>query len=500
MNKVFIIARKELLSTLRQRNMLLIMFLSPIVLVTIIGLAFSGLSSGANFADIPVAVVNLDAGFTLQTGDRSPAPLGLDWDALLQQNQQLALSLGTRSGGDFSINFGDQLAAILLSQPLTASAGVLSFAEFSCPLLSGAQVEANDAEGWSLDALLNAVALDDPVAARAAVSGGDYVAAVIIPPDFSRRLVPAAQAGTDKASIIEAGAIEVFANPGSAISASIVRAVVEGIAVQFERVSVAANALGWALEERTASLDPQTLQTSLQTVDVSALEPVGCLWTPQAGTVQINQQPVDQAQAQSTLAIIMVVIGGAQAVFFALFTGVFGINAIYEDRIQGTLQRLLVTPTPSGVILAGRLVGNLVIVMTQLLVLLLAFTAITSLVEWEWRFIWGTNLPALLLAVFGLSLFSTGLGVLIVGLAKSSEQVQLIGPAITILLSAASGSFGFTLPRAFAQFSPIWWGLDAMRKLAGGEADIGLHLVALFAAGIIFATVGTYFFRRRMGL
>ena len=58
----------------------------------------------------------------------------------------------------------------------------------------------------------------------------------------------------------------------------------------------------------------------------------------------------------------------------------------------------------------------------------------------------------------------------------------------------------FPQPRAIAQFSPIWWGLDAMRKLAGNESGIGLHLVALFAAGLIFATVGTFFFRRRMGL
>jgi ABC-2 type transport system permease protein len=222
--------------------------------------------------------------------------------------------------------------------------------------------------------------------------------------------------------------------------------------------------------------------------------------TPAAGALQIRQQPLDQAQALSPFGLLMVGVGSAQAIFFALFTGVFGINAIYEDRIQGTLQRLLVTPTPSWVILAGRLLGNLVIVMAQLLILLAAFAAITMLVERSWTLIWGPNVLALLLVVLGLSLFTTGLGVLIVGLAATSEQVQLFGPIITIGLSVLGGSFGIVVPRQLARLSPLWWGLDAVHKLAAHETDIAQHLLGLFSVGIVLAGVGTYFFRRRMGL
>jgi ABC-2 type transport system permease protein len=198
--------------------------------------------------------------------------------------------------------------------------------------------------------------------------------------------------------------------------------------------------------------------------------------------------------------MLMVILGGSQAVFFALFTGVFGINAIYEDRRQGTLQRVLVSPTPSSHVLAGRLLGNLLIVMTQLLVLLFSFTMIATLVEGQLTLIWGTNPLALLLVVFGLSLFTTGMGALIVGLAQTSEQVQLIGPLVTLFLGALGGIFGSFLPASFAQFSPTWWGIEAMRKLASNEVDIGLHLLVLFSAGILLAGLGTFFFRRRMGL
>jgi ABC-type multidrug transport system permease subunit len=144
--------------------------------------------------------------------------------------------------------------------------------------------------------------------------------------------------------------------------------------------------------------------------------------------------------------------------------------------------------------------GNVLIVFCQIVILLGAFTTIASLVEGELTLIWGSNLLALLLVVSGLSLFTTSLGVLIVGLASSSEQVQLIGPMITLMLGALGGSFGDLVPRNFAQFSPTWWGIDALRQLAANEANIGLHVVVLFGVGLFFALVGTFFFRRRMGL
>jgi ABC-2 type transport system permease protein len=197
---------------------------------------------------------------------------------------------------------------------------------------------------------------------------------------------------------------------------------------------------------------------------------------------------------------LMVMLGGAQAVFFALFTGVFGINSIYEDRRQGTLQRVLVTPIPSSSVLAGRLLSNMALVMTQLSVLLLAFTTIATLVEGKLTFIWGTNIPALLLIILGLSLFTTGMGALIVGLARTSEQVQLVGPLVTLLLGAFGGIFGTLMPKNFAQFAPTWWGLEALRKLSAGEPDISLHLLVLYGVGLVLAVAGTFFFRRRMEL
>jgi ABC-2 type transport system permease protein len=511
MKKILIIAGKELLSTLRQRNLILIMFLLPIVLSTIIGLAFGGLGGASgtpDFADISVAVVNLDTGFNLQQQLPTTATSSSLLDSELH-NLELEIGSETVNLGDalnpghVSLNYGDQLAAILLSQPLTATPGVVGnggfdLSELSCPLLP-ADEDGGTAFASSPNELLDTEVVHDPALAREGVMRGAYDVAVIIPPNFSQQLAPSfGISATDL--LTPTGTVEVFANNGTPISASIVRAVVEGIVNEFTRINVSLSALVLTTINTVNGFDVNALTGMLQGIDASALEPLGCLVTPGASNVQIVQQPLDEVQTRSAFGVLMVVLGGSQAVFFALFTGIFGINSIYEDRIQGTLQRLLVTPTPSSSILAGRLLGNLVIVITQLLTLLFALALITMLVEQDLTFIWGDNLVALLLVVVGLGLFTTGLGVLIVGLASSSEQVQLIGPLITLLLGALSGTFGFMLPRQVTQLSPIWWGVDAIRKLAANESDIGLHLLVLFAVGILFASVGTFFFRRRMDL
>src|SRR5438045_92186 len=60
-NAVWAIARKDIYAVFTNRSLLLIMFATPLMLSTIIGLAFSGLGSG-NLSETNLAIVNQDAG------------------------------------------------------------------------------------------------------------------------------------------------------------------------------------------------------------------------------------------------------------------------------------------------------------------------------------------------------------------------------------------------------------------------------------------------------
>ena len=69
LTKIWTITWKELYTTFTDRNLILIMMLTPLALATIIGAAFSGFINTSNdvpVQDIPVAVVNLDQGTDAQ--------------------------------------------------------------------------------------------------------------------------------------------------------------------------------------------------------------------------------------------------------------------------------------------------------------------------------------------------------------------------------------------------------------------------------------------------
>jgi len=114
--------------------------------------------------------------------------------------------------------------------------------------------------------------------------------------------------------------------------------------------------------------------------------------------------------------------------------------------------------------------------------------------------IWWTFGGAILAVAAGVALCVSGVGVFLVGLARTPEQVVLFGPMINIGLAVLGGAFGFSLPEQAAQFSLIYWGVDAFTKLASGQTDIALNLLVLAAQGLILYFVGMWLFKRRLDL
>jgi len=529
MRKILAITAKEIYTVFRDRNLILLMFATPLALSTIIGLAFGGLgeSDVPDFTDIPVAVVNHDEGVDLQETINLPDQFA-NLDALPFDLEDLGLPADLSAVGPnpllqngSELNFGDILAGILLSQPITGTAapgGVdFDFAQFECTLMGPPQEAAAvsfAAEG-SLDDLLDATAVQDAGQARAAVDSGEFAAAVIIPPGFSRRMVP--QFAFNEGGrlytqpVDETGSVEVYANNGRPISSRILHSIVTGIVNQFERVNVALSA---ALETSVnkmldsfaagdidlSAVNLPATAAAVQGLDATTLDPLGCLIAPGANNVTVAQQPLDALQEAPPFARIIVPIGAAQAVFFALFTGVFGMNSIYEERKYWTLQRLIVSPTPRICLLAGKLLGNLSVVFLQILILMAALTLIASAVLGAPTFIWGNDIAALLAVTVALALCVSGLGVFVVGLAKTPEQVQLFGPMINISLAVLGGAFGFALPEQAARFSLIYWGVDAYVDLSLSQPDVSLNILVLFCQGIALFLLGTWLFKRRIDL
>jgi len=458
MTKILTFAWKQLHTVYSDTTLLLFIILTPLTIATIVGLAFGGQDGNISISDIPVVIVNLDEG-------------------------------GTNG------NFGELVTNILASQaPDDTDTDDGNLVAQACSLVDDADTTNNTNEETAevgLDTLFDATILDDVELAKAGVDEGTYFSAVIIPADFSQLLTPSTDfsaIGSDDIMTIESARVEIYGNGSAPISSGVVRAVTESVVSQMVTGSTTINA---TIRELLNS-NP----IALATAGDSAFANFACAFRPDLSTLQLERIPLDDVQGESSFVQLLLQIGAAQAVFFAMFSANQALGSIYEDRESWILQRLFITPTPRIYLIIGKILGALLLVMFQVSILLLALTVIASLVTGEVQFIWGQNIPLLIVHTLATALSISGLGVFIVGIAPTYQTSQIIGTLVNMAMAILGGAFGFSLG-AIEQLSVIFWGVDGYESLAAGSTDIGLNMIILLGVGLVFFVVGLVFFNRQ---
>jgi ABC-2 type transport system permease protein len=472
MDKLWVIAFKDIRTRFTDRTLLLIMLAAPLVISTLIGLAFGGLGrSSSPIRNIPVAVVNND------------------------------------QPGDNGVSYGSMLAALLATGKLPADTND-SLA--NCPQNTTQSSGSENAGGLTLAELIHGSAFDETIAqqlvaektiasptdavggskylikaARSAVDKGIYNVVIIIPPDFSTALLSLA----DPRQPSTTATITVYGNEGSGLSAGIVRSVVDSITAQLESGNIA---IGDSLSE-VAQQQPAAM-AGISNQNISKL--FVCAFSPGNDLIQLVNIPV-QAAPTSTTGTLLVTFGSAQALFFALFVGQNGILSMYDERRNGTLQRILVSPTPRWIVLGGKLIGVFVSVLVQLIFLAIALTVVGSVLEGRLVFIWGTNLVMLGLLLLAISVAVSGLGMLLAGILKGIEQANVVGSVLNIALGVLGGAFGFQLSRSIAQFSLVYWARNAFDLLAAGRGDIMPNILVLVVEGAVMFGIRLLLFNRK---
>lgn len=439
MRKIWTIAYKDIYSTFRDRSLLGIMFAAPLALAVIITLAFGNVGGGNSnpFQNLPVIIVNQDAGAE-------------------------------------NFNAGQILSESLIPADAAAESNAL------------------------LD-MTDAVAMADPDAARALVDKGDYVAAIIIPPNFSESI----SYTQDKPEIAPVP-IEVYGDSGRTISPAVIRSVVEGFVNQFLVGNIAVAATIDTMIERAQSNPAFGLQFAGAGATGAFQPDFAGAFDASSNTIAIDQQNVANEDGGSTASAVLVLFGSAQAAFFALFTANGMASSILEEKREWTLQRLIVSPTPRIYILLGKLIGTFVTVLLQLLFLFLAFTVIGSLVEGQIMSIWGTNILGIVAMLLATSLGAAGVGMVAAAVGKTSEQGQIIGSLIAMVMGMLGGAFfqvqsipGFDV---FTRISVVRWGAEGFGKLAAGQSDIGPNLVFLVLIGGVLFAFSLWVFNRRQDI
>jgi ABC-2 type transport system permease protein len=452
MKKIWTIAWKEVYLTFTDRNLLLIMVATPLLISSIVGLAFGGFAEegGVPFSDIPVVIVNLDEG-AVQEG--------------------------------MPVSYGQSFVDLMV--PREANNGSLE--GLPCPLTQGQESEG--ATGSTLQEMFDAQLTDSADDARNAVRDGDYAAAVIIPVEFSERI-------TSIGSDADTTSIEVYGDSGQSVFA----AVIHNVVTAFTDRVLTGNIARSATINGLLSVFAQNPQAGAELRSNEGIQAYfTCGFEDVFNSVNIESLPVDpDANALSGFGEILVMIGSAQAVFFAMFAGQFGVISIVEERRTWTLQRLIVSPTPKAVILAGKLFGTMVMVVFQLVILLACLTLITSLADGQFTMIWGTNYLAIAAVILALGVAVCGLGVLVSGIARTPEQVGSFGSVLNIIMAMFGGAFGVEFGPPLAYLSIVYWGVDAFNELSTGGTDIAVNLLVLLCVGAAMFVVGWWLFSRRV--
>ncbi len=169
------------------------------------------------------------------------------------------------------------------------------------------------------------------------------------------------------------------------------------------------------------------------------------------------------------------------AIFFLYFTVQASIINIVEERMNGTLQRLLMAPVGRGSILFGKTLSSSLTGLLSMVVLVVATTLVLGA---AWGPVWGVALLSLAAVVNAM-----GLGALIGTYARNAEQASQFAGIVATVLAFIGGVFVpiSTEPGLFdtlTRISPHRWLLDGFGANSGTGTVVDVLIPTLVVAGI----------------
>jgi ABC-2 type transport system permease protein len=334
--------------------------------------------------------------------------------------------------------------------------------------------------------LMEPAVSSDPGAARRLIDEDKATAAVIIPEGFTHSIIPAEGTAFDQNfAQPEPVEIEVYTNPTRPTSAGVVKAIVDEFMSRVEEGRTSGMTSIMQLMQ-AGLLSPQNAQNEVrdlfQNVDTNEASAI---------TLKTNKEGAAAIQFD-----ILAYMAPGMALLFLMYTVSYGGRSILAERTQGTLPRLLVSPTSTSEFLGGKVLGIFFTGVAQVGILILASTVFFGVK-------WGDSLGLVILilaAVFG----ATGWGMLITALARSPAQIGSVGSAVMLIFGILGGSFISLdqMPayvRTLSKITPNAWGLDGFTTLAlGGRLpNLIQPITALLIMGSVLFGIAVLLFGRK---
>jgi len=182
-----------------------------------------------------------------------------------------------------------------------------------------------------------------------------------------------------------------------------------------------------------------------------------------------------------------------QLVTWVLITLLAGSEVFVNERLGGTLRRLLATPTSKATILLGKVISRFGQGMVQMIVLV-GFGGLVLGVNW------GSSLPALAILLVSFGLTGTALGLMLGAFARTRAQASGFSILFSMLLGSLGGAWWplEITPQAYQTVVSVLPSTWAMRGLTdvilrnAGVVDILPTAGILLAFAAVFFTIGAW--------
>lgn len=173
-------------------------------------------------------------------------------------------------------------------------------------------------------------------------------------------------------------------------------------------------------------------------------------------------------------------------IFFSMFTIVFTIAEILDDRELKVWDRLITSPLSKFKIYMGNVMYTFLLGFVKIMLLI-------SISKYVFKVQWTGNLPVIMVVVSFFVLATTSLGIFLSGIVRTPQQLQSISPVVIVGTSMLGGCYWpleivtSKLLLNIAKLTPQYWALSALKDIAIN--GVGLDKILLPVAVLLLMSV-----------
>ena len=325
------------------------------------------------------------------------------------------------------------------------------------------------------------VAEAEQAAALQALSDDEVQAILIIPADFSERVLAGEPVALDYH-------VAQVANEVQVIQAEIEAAltVLSGSVAAARFTTTVADELGRF--EGDAAAQETYYQTAFGTAQEQwQNNPPITVQTESLTRLEVHENAIAVGINQSAPGMM---------VMFAMFFTFGGVSVLVVEREEGTLRRLLILPLSKATIMFGKLLGIYIAGIVQIALLVLVG-------QFAFGADWGREPVGLAILILCYAFAITSLGMLVAALVRTSAQANTLSTVIILPMAALGGAWwpldivpGWM--QTLGHFFPTAWAMDGFSDIITrglGVQDILLEAGVLLLYGIVFMAIGIWRFR-----